>query len=132
MSVIASESIIKNYLQRRRPGSLPWVSSRNEPEDFEILSGVFEGKSLGTPIAVTVYNTDQKSKDYDYIKDNPRIGHADDTWKSKFSHTDHRGGGRSSGRETLSRVIGGAFAEMLVKQTHPKVNIKSKTERKKV
>lgn len=120
------ESIINNYLQRRRPGSLPWVSSRSEPENFEILSGVFEGKTLGTPIAVTVYNTNQKSKDYDYIKDNPRVGHADDTWKNKFFHTDHRGGGRSSGRETLSRVIGGAFAEMLVKQSSSSTKIISK------
>lgn len=121
-----NESLINNYLQRRRPGSLAWVSSRSEPENFEILSGVFEGKTLGTPIAITVHNTNQKSKDYDYIKNNPRVGHADDTWKNKYSHIDHRGGGRSSGRETLSRVIGGAFAEMLVKQSNLRTSIKSK------
>lgn len=116
-------NLLKANLEKRRPGATSFVSARNESDDFEILSGIFEGKSLGTPIAVIVRNQNQKSEDYKKIKQQPRIGHADDTWKNKFGHSDHRGGGRSSGRETVNRVIAGSFAQMLLKEVSPKTKI---------
>jgi chorismate synthase len=112
--------LLENELQRRRPGHSPLVSARKETDQFEVLSGVFEGRTLGTPIAVIVRNSDARSEDYSQIKTQPRQGHADDVWKVKFGHSDHRGGGRSSGRETLARVIGGAFAKMLILHQVPK------------
>lgn len=121
--LIVNDDILKDFLNRRRPGLSQMTSSRNEPDDYEILSGVFEGKTLGTPIAVVVRNKDTRSQDYETIKQSPRAGHADDMWKNKFSHVDHRGGGRSSGRETLSRVIAGAFAKMMVKQLHSETEV---------
>lgn len=108
--------ILKDFLARRRPGASPATSGRNENDEFEIISGIFENKSIGTPIAIIVRNKDARSEDYQQIKDKSRPGHADDMWKNKFAHTDHRGGGRSSGRETVARVIAGAFAKMLVLQ----------------
>lgn len=113
---------LKSELEKRRPGK-SYTSSRNEPDAPEILSGIFEGKTLGTPIAIIVKNQDAQSKDYDQIKSTPRAGHADDVWKLKFEHTDYRGGGRSSGRETISRVIGGAVAQMLIKELLPQFEI---------
>lgn len=115
--------LLKSELDRRRPGQSNVVSARNEEDIPEVLSGVFNGKTLGTPIAVIVRNKDAKSEDYDTIAQTPRPGHADDVWKTKFGHTDHRGGGRSSGRETLSRVIGGAVAQMILKQICPELKI---------
>lgn len=112
--VLIDFDLLNKELQRRKPGQGNYTTSRYESDQYEILSGVFEGKTLGTPIAVVVRNSDQKSSDYDQIKNNPRNGHADDVWKSKFGHVDHRGGGRASGRETLCRVIAGAFAQMLL------------------
>ena len=88
-----------------------------------MLSGVFEGKTLGTPIAVVVRNVDARSQDYDDIKAEPRRGHADDMWALKYGHSDHRGGGRSSGRETLSRVIGGAVAQMALDAISPGTSV---------
>ncbi|MFN3696771.1 MAG: chorismate synthase [Pseudobdellovibrio sp.] len=111
--------LLKN-LARRKPGQNQFVTARNEDDQPEILSGFYEDKSLGTPIAVIVRNKNQKSQDYNQIKNQPRIGHADDTWQNKFGHADHRGGGRSSGRETLNRVIAGSFAEMFLKQKFSK------------
>ncbi|MEQ1666222.1 MAG: chorismate synthase, partial [Bdellovibrionales bacterium] len=105
-------------LATRRPGLSNAVSARNEADKPEILSGVFEGKTLGTPIAVIVRNSDAKSVDYSEIKGSPRVGHADDVWIKKFGFSDHRGGGRSSGRETVSRVIAGSFAQMFIKQSN--------------
>ncbi len=116
-------NLLKANLDKRKPGATSYVSARKESDDFEIQSGIFEGKSLGTPIAVTVKNHNQKSEDYKKIKQQPRFGHADDTWKSKFGHSDHRGGGRASGRETLNRVIAGSFAQMLLKEVSPKTKI---------
>lgn len=110
---------LRAELQRRRPGSEKGTSTRQEMDEPEILSGIFEGKTLGTPIAITVKNSDARSKDYDEIKKAPRAGHADDVWKDKFGHSDHRGGGRSSGRETVSRVMAGAVAKMLLKKLYP-------------
>lgn len=113
-------SLLSKNLAQRKPGQGGHTTARQESDTPEILSGVFEGRSLGTPITVVVRNHDQKSGDYDQIKNEPRIGHADDTWKNKFGHVDHRGGGRSSGRETLNRVIAGSFAQMLMKHASAK------------
>lgn len=113
------EDLLKKDLERRRPGhhgSGQVVSGRQESDLPEILSGVFEGVTLGTPIAMIVRNQDARSQDYKEIKASPRAGHADDMWKDKFGHSDHRGGGRSSGRETVSRVMAGAVAKMLLRQ----------------
>lgn len=118
-----SMDILTKDLERRRPGKWPWTSLRKEPDQAEIMSGVFEGKSLGTPIAVLVFNKNQKSKDYESIKKQARSGHSEDLWKHKFIHYDHRGGGRSSGRETLGRVIAGSFARMILQKLCPKIKV---------
>lgn len=115
--------LLEKNLLRRKPGQGDHTTSRNETDQYEILSGVFEGKTLGTPLAVVVRNTDQRSADYKDIQNNPRIGHADDVWKNKFGHADHRGGGRSSGRETLCRVIAGSFAQMLLNSQKIKTTV---------
>lgn len=108
------EQLLQLELNRRKPGQSEWVSSRNESENYEILSGVFNGYSLGTPIAFLVWNTDQKSTDYEHLKNTYRPSHADFTFEKKYGIRDYRGGGRSSARETVARVIGGAFAKMLL------------------
>lgn len=110
------EKALHAELLRRAPGQSAFTTSRAEPEVPEILSGVFEGKTLGTPITVIVRNTNQRSADYDQLKDDYRPGHADKTTIQKFGIRDHRGGGRASGRETLSRVIGGYFAGLILPQ----------------
>jgi chorismate synthase len=120
---------LKQELERRRPGASATVSQRQEPDLPEILSGVFEGKTLGTPIAILVRNLDARSKDYEQIQSTPRAGHADDVWKLKFAHSDHRGGGRSSGRETVARVMAGAVAKMLLKNLFPNLQIKGYASR---
>jgi chorismate synthase len=103
---------IEKELERRRPGAV--YGSRDEKDIPEILSGVFEGKTLGSPIAIIVRNTNQNSGDYDEIKDIYRPSHADFTWEAKYGLRDHRGGGRSSGRETLCRVAAGTVAKKLL------------------
>lgn len=103
-------------LEKRRPGRLDVSTARNEPDRPEILSGIYLNKTLGTPISVIVKNKDQRSKDYNQLKSEYRPGHADKTTELKFGFRDHRGGGRSSGRETLSRVIAGYFASLLIPQ----------------
>ncbi len=110
---------VQAELDRRRPGQSALVTARNEADQVELLSGVYEGKTLGTPLAAIVRNTDQRSQDYDALKAEDRPGHADAPWRLRFKHRDHRGGGRSSGRETLSRVIGGAVAEAYLAQALP-------------
>lgn len=115
--------LLQKNMARRRPGSSQIVSGRAELDQPEVLSGVFEGKTLGTPIAVMVRNQDARSKDYDEVKAKARTGHADDMWKEKFSHSDHRGGGRSSGRETLCRVIAGSIAQMMVGKISPQTEV---------
>lgn len=117
-----SELLQKN-LDRRRPGQNQLVSSRQEPDQFEVLSGVFEGKTLGTPICMVVRNQDGRSQDYQELKNNPRRGHADDVWQAKFQHTDYRGGGRASGRETVARVLAGSVAQMLVQKLVPEIKL---------
>lgn len=99
-------------LERRRPGQSELTSARQEPDSPEILSGVFQGETLGTPICVLVRNQDARSRDYD--PNFYRAGHADRVWQDKYGRRDYRGGGRASGRETLSRVIGGVIAEKLL------------------
>lgn len=118
-----SQDLLISDLERRRPGQNAVVSQRAEQDTPEILSGVFENKTLGTPIAMIVRNQDAKSKDYEKIKNQPRAGHADDVWKQKFGHVDHRGGGRSSGRETVARVLGGSVAKMFLRSLHPALKI---------
>jgi chorismate synthase len=116
--------LLKN-LKRRKPGQSSITTSRQEEDEPEILSGIFESKTLGTPICMIVKNQDQKSSDYEGVKNEARIGHADDTWIQKFGHVDHRGGGRSSGRETVTRVLAGSIAQMLCQQLQPQLQVKS-------
>ena len=106
--------LISRELERRRPGQSKLVSPRKEPDNFEIMSGVFEGKTTGMPIMAMVTNEDVKSKDYSEIQNLFRPGHADFTYFAKYGHRDYRGGGRSSVRETVARVIGGAIAKQLL------------------
>ena len=105
---------IKKALEKRRPGKGRFSSSRNEKDNFEVLSGVFNGKTTGMPICIIVYNKDYNSADYDNIKDIFRPSHADYTFYHKFKIYDYRGGGRASGRETVARVIAGEFANELL------------------
>jgi chorismate synthase len=99
-----SEADIQGDLDRRKPGTSRHVTQRREEDKVEILSGVFEGKTTGTPIGLLIRNTDQRSKDYSKIKDSFRPGHADYTYAQKYGIRDYRGGGRSSARETAVRV----------------------------
>ncbi len=105
------ESVIQAELDKRRPGQSPGSTSRQEPDKVQLLSGIFEGKTTGTPIGFFVPNSDQRSKDYNELKNIYRPGHADYTYEAKYGIRDHRGGGRSSGRETVARVVGGAVAQ---------------------
>ncbi|WP_373036283.1 chorismate synthase [Sulfurimonas sp.] len=110
------EEYIQSELDRRKPGKSEFETARKEADAVEILSGVFEGKSTGTPIAMVIYNTNQKSKDYTNIKDVFRPGHADFTYFHKYGIRDYRGGGRSSARETAARVAAGAVAKLMLKE----------------
>ncbi|MFV0482636.1 MAG: chorismate synthase [Bacteroidales bacterium] len=112
---------IQQELNRRKPGQSHITTPRKEDDKVEILSGVFEGKSTGTPIGFVVYNQNQKSKDYDNIKNVYRPSHADYTYDMKYGFRDYRGGGRSSARETIARVVGGAIAKQLLDSLGVKV-----------
>ena len=101
-------------MQRRKPGQSKITTQRREEDEIELLSGVFEGKTTGTPIGILIPNADQKSKDYEHIADAFRPSHADYTYFEKYGHRDYRGGGRSSARETAARVAGGAIAKQLL------------------
>ncbi len=105
------EADIQSELNRRKPGQSDVTTQRKEDDAVEILSGVFEGKTTGTPISLIIYNQDQRSKDYSDIKDTFRPNHADITYQAKYGHRDYRGGGRSSARETAMRVAAGAVAK---------------------
>lgn len=107
---------IQAELDRRRPGQSRLTSQRKETDTVQVLSGVFEGISTGAPIALMVENQDARSKDYDHLAQTFRPGHADFTWTAKYGMRDHRGGGRSSARETLARVAAGAIAKTFLKQ----------------
>jgi len=108
-------------LDRRRPGQSAVTTARAEGDKVEVLSGVYEGKTLGTPLACLVRNENQRSQDYAKLAREDRPGHADLVWRERFKHRDPRGGGRTSGRETLSRVIGGAVAEALLQRDFERV-----------
>ncbi|MGJ8666036.1 MAG: chorismate synthase [Patiriisocius sp.] len=105
---------IETEMQRRKPGQSKIVTQRKEPDAVKFLSGIFEGKTTGTPIGFVIENTNQKSKDYSHIKDTYRPSHADYTYDKKYGVRDYRGGGRSSARETASRVAAGAIAKQLL------------------
>ena len=107
---------IQTELDRRRPGQSSITTPREEGDKVSFLSGVFEGKSTGAPIAFTIYNKNQHSSDYDNLKDIYRPSHADYTYAKKYGNRDHRGGGRSSARETIARVVGGAVAKLILKK----------------
>lgn len=111
-----SEADIQVYLDRRKPGQSPLSTPRKEDDAVEILSGVFEGRTTGTPISLIVRNTSQRSADYSEIASYYRPGHADYTFDAKYGFRDYRGGGRSSGRETIGRVAAGAIAAKLLKE----------------
>ena len=110
------EEDIQVDLDRRKPGTSRFTTQRREADQVEILSGVFEGKTTGTPIGLIIHNTDQRSKDYSNIKDQYRPAHADYTYMQKYGVRDYRGGGRSSARETAMRVAAGAIAKKFLKQ----------------
>jgi chorismate synthase len=110
------EQFIQDELSRRKPGQSKITTQRKEDDTFKILSGVFDGKTTGTPIAIVIENQDQRSKDYSHIANTFRPSHADFTYEAKYGIRDYRGGGRSSARETAARVADGAIAKMLLKK----------------
>lgn len=110
------DAFIQSELDRRKPGQSKITTQRKEPDTFEIQSGIFEGKTTGTPISIVIHNKDQKSKDYSHLATTYRPSHADYTYQVKYGHRDHRGGGRSSARETAARVAAGAIAKLLLKK----------------
>lgn len=119
------EDDIQIYLDRRKPGQSRYTTQRKESDTVEILSGVFEGQTTGTPISLIIYNEDARSKDYSDIKDKFRPGHADFTYEKKYGIRDYRGGGRSSARETATRVAAGAIArKILTHQMNPDFDVK--------
>lgn len=111
-----AEQDIQKFLDRRKPGQNKYTTARHEADEVEILSGVFEGRTEGTPISMVVRNRDPRSKDYSEIAGYYRPGHADYTFDQKYGFRDYRGGGRSSGRETIGRVCGGAVASRVLQQ----------------
>lgn len=112
--ILLSEQDIQQFLDRRKPGQSKYTTKRNESDSVEILSGVFEGTTTGTPISLLVRNQDQRSRDYGNIATSYRPGHADYCFDQKYGFRDYRGGGRSSGRETIGRVAAGAIASKLL------------------
>lgn len=115
--VKVDQAFLQSEMQRRKPGQSKITTQRKEEDEVEILSGIFEGATTGTPIALGIRNTNQKSKDYSHIKDSYRPSHADYTYQEKYGVRDYRGGGRSSARETAARVAAGAIAKMYLKQS---------------
>ncbi|RVU07050.1 chorismate synthase [Novosphingobium umbonatum] len=113
------EGLIQPYLDARRPGQSRFTTQRNEPDQVKILSGVFEGRTTGTPISLLIENTDQRSKDYSEVAKAYRPGHADYAYDAKYGFRDYRGGGRSSARETAARVAAGGLARLVI----PEVSI---------
>ena len=107
---------IQSELDRRRPGQSNFTTARDEADKIEIFSGLFNGISTGAPIGFAIFNNNQKSNDYENLREIFRPGHADFTYFKKYGFRDHRGGGRSSARETAIRVAGGAFAQLLLNE----------------
>lgn len=121
--VALSEADLQPWLDRRKPGTSKFTTQRKEPDEVRILSGVFEGRTTGTPIQLMIENTDQRSKDYGEIAESFRPGHADITYHQKYGLRDYRGGGRSSARETASRVAAGGVARAVLAQMVPGLRI---------
>jgi chorismate synthase len=121
--VALSEADIQPWLDRRKPGQNKFTTQRKEPDEVRILSGVYEGRTTGTPIQLMIENTDQRSKDYSEIAQSFRPGHADITYHQKYGHRDPRGGGRSSARETASRVAAGGVARAALAALVPDLKI---------
>ena len=119
-----NEAMIQQWLDKRKPGQNKFTTQRREPDEVKILSGVFEGKTTGTPVQLMIENTDQRSKDYGDIAEKFRPGHADITYWQKYGIRDYRGGGRSSARETAARVAAGGLAREAIKKLMPGVEIK--------
>ena len=115
-------NFIQRELERRKPGQSSIVTQRKESDKVQFLSGIMEGKTTGTPIGFIISNENQKSEDYEHIKDLYRPSHADYTYDAKYGIRDHRGGGRSSARETISRVVAGAIAKLILKQSGVTIN----------
>ena len=111
-------AFIQEELDKRKPGQSSITTQRKESDTVELLSGIFEGKTTGSPIGFIIKNEDQKSKDYDHLQSVYRPSHADYTYEEKYGHRDYRGGGRSSARETACRVVGGAIAKKLLEKYH--------------
>lgn len=124
--VVVDEEFVQSELDRRRPGQSSLTTSRNEADKVEFLSGIFEGKTTGTPIGFVIYNTNQHSSDYANIKDVFRPSHADYTYTEKYGFRDYRGGGRSSARETACRMVSGALAKLMLKQAGFNIEIVAK------
>ncbi len=116
-----SNNDIQLELDKRRPGTSQITSSRNEKDEVKIISGIFQGKTDGTPIAAVVYNREMDSSAYENLKNHPRPGHGDYTWHARYGNYDYRGGGRGSGRTTIGHVIGGAVAKKLLDTLNIKV-----------
>ncbi|GHT65286.1 chorismate synthase [Bacteroidia bacterium] len=114
--LVVDMDFIQNELNRRKPGQSLLTTSRKEADEVEFLSGIYEGQTTGTPIGFIVRNTNSHSSDYDHLKDVYRPSHADYTYQQKYGIRDHRGGGRSSARETVARVVAGAFAKLALKK----------------
>lgn len=121
--VPVDEAMLQHWLDKRKPGQSKFTTQRREADEVQILSGVFEGRTTGTPVQLMITNTDQRSKDYSDIKDKFRPGHADITYFQKYGIRDYRGGGRSSARETASRVAAGGLAREAIKTLAPDVRI---------
>jgi chorismate synthase len=120
--LVIDEAFIQSELDRRKPGQSKITTQRKEDDSCKILSGVFEGKSTGTPIAMVIENQDQRSKDYSHIAETFRPSHADYTYDAKYGNRDYRGGGRSSARETAARVAAGAIAKLFLQQAGITIN----------
>ena len=123
-NILISPEMIQQALDQRKPGTSKFVTQRREPDQVEILSGVFEDertnglRTTGTPISLMIRNVDQRSKDYSDIRDKYRPGHADLTYDAKYGIRDYRGGGRSSARETAARVAAGAVAQQVLNELY--------------
>ncbi len=125
--IVLNEEIIQKDMDRRKPGANKYGTKRQEGDKIQILSGVFEGKTTGTPISMAVFNEDQRSRDYSNIMNVYRPGHADMGFDKKYGFRDYRGGGRSSGRETLARVAGGVVAKQLLSEIGIEINAYTKS-----
>lgn len=120
--IVLDENFVQQELDRRKPGQSSIATPRKEDDKVEFLSGVFEGKTTGTPIAFVIWNQNQHSRDYDHLKEVYRPSHADFTYQQKYGIRDHRGGGRSSARETAGRVVAGAVAKLALKTLGVEIN----------